>query len=122
MNQKHQDEALNETNTMILSDFANDALIESNLSSGCRWSWNRLKLQRGTDGATDLGSQNGSNIWNGLDKRILAIYALLGFKDILFFEINQFLERKMLKSFLEPENILKAPKILEKFLDMIWHQ
>jgi hypothetical protein len=31
-NQKHQDEALDETNTAVLSDFANDARIESNCS------------------------------------------------------------------------------------------
>jgi hypothetical protein len=32
MNQKHQDEALNEKNTAVLSDFTNDAQIESNCS------------------------------------------------------------------------------------------
>jgi hypothetical protein len=31
-NQNHQDEALNETNAVVLLDFANDARIESNCS------------------------------------------------------------------------------------------
>jgi hypothetical protein len=33
MNQKHQDEALNEKNASVLSDFTNDTQIESNCSS-----------------------------------------------------------------------------------------
>jgi hypothetical protein len=32
INRKHQDEALDETNTVALSDFANDARFESNFS------------------------------------------------------------------------------------------
>jgi hypothetical protein len=48
------------------------------------------------------------------------LYILLGFKDILFLEINQFLElkqfEKMLKSYLMSKNISKAPKFLGKFL------
>jgi hypothetical protein len=45
---------------------------------------------------------------------------------MLFFVITLFLKlkiifRKTLKSFLISENISKAPKILEKILDMIWH-
>jgi hypothetical protein len=59
-----------------------------------RWSWNRPELRRGTDGAVVLDSRNGSDIRNGLDERTPTIYILLGFKDILIFEINQFLGLK----------------------------
>jgi hypothetical protein len=33
MNRKHQDEAIDEMDAAVLSDFANDARIESNCSS-----------------------------------------------------------------------------------------
>jgi hypothetical protein len=57
-------------------------------------SWNRPELRRGTNDATDFDSRNGSDIWNGLGERIPAIYILLRFTYILFFEINQFLGLK----------------------------
>jgi hypothetical protein len=42
----------------------------------------------------NLGSRNESDIWNGLGESIPAIYILIRFKDILIFEINQFLGLK----------------------------
>jgi hypothetical protein len=93
-NQKQHDEALDKTNATISSNFANNARIESNCSSNSRRNWNHPELRRGTTDATELDSPNGYDIWNELSERILAIYILLGFKYILFFEINQFLELK----------------------------
>jgi hypothetical protein len=96
MNLKHQDKSLDEMNTTALSDFANDTRIECNCSQ-------ELSLELEPPRASASNSENcGSrrnrfDIWKGLDKRILAIYIyiLLGFKDILFFEINQFLKLKL---------------------------
>jgi hypothetical protein len=52
MNRKHRDKAPDDTNALVLSDFANDARIESNYSSELE----PPELRRGTAGARDLGS------------------------------------------------------------------
>jgi hypothetical protein len=57
VNRKHQGEALNEMNASVLSDFTNDARIESNCSSELS-----LELEPARNSASNFGNC-GSNLW-----------------------------------------------------------
>jgi hypothetical protein len=90
MNRKHRDEALDKTNAAVLSNFANDAQIESNCSP-------ELETPR-------TSASNSRNYGLNLGKWFLdlerarregsIISILLGFEDILFFAIILFLKLK----------------------------
>jgi hypothetical protein len=84
MNQKHQDEAINETKAAVLSNFANDARIEKIARWSCRRNWNRPELRWAIPGVLDRIWRSRFDIWKGYGERILAICILLGFKYILF--------------------------------------
>jgi hypothetical protein len=60
------------------------------------WSWNRPELRRAIPRVSDLNWGRGFEIRKVLDQRILAIYILLGFEDILFFKIIPFLKLKII--------------------------
>jgi hypothetical protein len=81
MNRRHRDEALDETNAAVPSDYANDAYIESN----CLTELEPSRTSRAIPGFMDRIYGNSFRIWKWLNERIPAIYILLGFEDILFF-------------------------------------
>jgi hypothetical protein len=85
MKQKHEDKALDEMNPTLLSDFTNDAQIESNCSLSCRRIWNRPELRRAISGIGERTWGNDFDIWKGLGERVLAIYRFLGFEDFFIF-------------------------------------
>jgi hypothetical protein len=62
MKRKHGGEALDEMNPTLLSDFTNDAQIESNCSPSCRRIWNRPELRRAISGIVERTRGNDFDI------------------------------------------------------------
>jgi hypothetical protein len=70
MNRKYQDKALDETNAAVVSDFANDALIESNCSPELGTS--RTSANNFRNCVSNM--ENDFEIWKGRDERVPGIY------------------------------------------------
>jgi hypothetical protein len=119
-NRKHRDEALDETNAAVPSDSTNDTLIKSNcsleLSPELEPFQTLIELRRVIPRIVDRIWGNGFEIWKWLNKRVPAIYIVLGFEDVLFFRNYPIFKTKII-----PKNteivfyVQKISRRLQKF-------
>jgi hypothetical protein len=91
-NQKHRDEALAKKNTSVLSDFANDAQIESNSSPELSLELEPPRTSTGNSGNCESNVGKPFRDLEMVRQEGSSIYLLLGFEDI--FVLIPFLKLK----------------------------